>query len=67
MEEDEENPQNEGGGTTGVQILFQICSAGGVALWLGDLGGHPPHRKGPWWVSGPSVETDDGASPVEET
>ena len=33
----------EGGGATVVCILFLICVTGGVAIRLGDLGGHPPY------------------------
>ena len=47
MEEDDDNPQQRGGGAAGVWILFLSRVAGVVDLQLGDLGGHPPHGKGP--------------------
>ena len=47
MEEDDANPQQGGSGATGVRNIFRSRGAGGDALWFGDLGGHPPHWKGP--------------------
>ena len=52
MEEDDVNPQQGGGGGgTGVRLIFKSRGAGGAALRIGDLGGNPPHGKGPVGVS----------------
>ena len=62
LEEDSTHPyQGEGGAS------FKGRGAGGAALWIGDLGGHPYHGQGPVGVSGPGDETPDGTSPVEDT
>ena len=47
MEEDGENLQKVEGRAVGVQIFLLSCGAGGVALWRGDMGGHPLHGQGP--------------------
>ena len=36
-----------------------------MAIWSGNLGGHPPHGNGPGGVSYPGGETDDGTDPTE--
>ena len=67
MEEDDKNPQQGGGDTASVRIIFQSRGAGGAAIWITDLGGQPPHGKGPGGVSEPGGETSDRADPMEET
>ena len=68
MEEDDANTQQGGGDAVGVWIIFQRRGAGGAALWIGGLGGHHPHRKGPGGgISVPGGETSDETAPVEET
>ena len=67
VEEDEANPQHGGGGAASVWIIFQRRGAGGAALWIGYLSGHPPHGKGSGGVSGPGGNTADGAATMAET
>ena len=67
MKEDGAHPQQGGGGPTGVQILFYGRGTGGNALWIGDLGGPPPHGQGPGGVSGPGGKTADRTAPAEGT
>ena len=67
MEEDDANFWQGGGGAAGVRLIFQSYGAGSADIWIGDLGGHPPHGKRPGGVSGPGGETADRADPTEET
>ena len=62
MEEDDKNFQQGGGGAAGVWIIFKSRGADGVALRLGDLGGHTPYRKGPRDFTGAGGEMTDGAA-----
>ena len=64
MKEDGNNTQQGGGGATGVQIFLKICGAGGVALRLGDLGGHPLHGHSPGVVPGSDGAAADGSAPA---
>ena len=61
------HPQQGGGGAAGVRILFYGRGAGGAALWIGDLRGHPPHGQGPGGGLGPGGEAADGTAPAEDT
>ena len=64
MEEGEYNPQQGGGGAAGVRIFLSSRGGVGVALWIGDLGGHPPHGKGPGGVPVPGGVNAGGVAPV---
>ena len=66
MEEDDVNHHQGGGGAAGGRIFF-FRGAGGAALRIRNLGGHPPHGMDLGGVSGPGEKTDDGEDPAEET
>ena len=67
MEEYDKNPQQGGGGAAGVWVLFLSRGTGGVALHIGDLGGHPLHGKVSGGVSVPGGETADREALAAET
>ena len=73
MEEYDAHPQQGGGGTPGVHLIFKgrgvggAGVAGGAALRIGYLGDHPLHGQGSGGVSGPGGDTVDGTAPAEDT
>ena len=67
MEEDDYNTQKVGVGAAGIQIIILSRGTCSVALWLKDLGGHPPHGKVPRGVIGTGGNTSERAAPVAET
>ena len=67
LEEDDTHHQQVGGGAVGVRFLFKGCGVGDAALWIGYLGGHPPHSQDPGVVSGPGGKTTYGTVPAKDT
>ena len=67
VEEDYVNPQQGGGGTAGVRIIFKCCGTGGTALQFGYLVSHPPHGQGPGGGSGSGGKTTYRTAPAEDT
>ena len=48
-----------------VRLVWKSMTS--VSLWIRDLGGQPPHGKGPGEVPGPGGNTTDRAATAEET
>ena len=66
MEENDKDPEQEGGEATGVHIFLQIRCPVGFSLQCGDVGGYPPHGTVPEGFPRPGGAATDGVDDMAE-